>query len=153
MYFCLHSSSLHSIAMRRENPSKVHNVWTPSWHPCTRIWLSATLVALCGSSAAHVSISQWQKATFFVLPSQYGDIYTLFFKDRYFVRKTFSLPVFSVAASKLLWHMTLMSLFFKEVDDKKCCFFCFFAVWSLQWPKYCRAAASYCQCCQFVFVR
>lgn len=82
--FCLHSSSLYSIAMSRENPSKVHNVeLLLGAH--VRVWLSATLVALGGSSAAHVSILQWQKATF--LPSQYMGTYTVFFKERYLFEK------------------------------------------------------------------
>lgn len=152
MYFCLHSSSLHSIAMRRENPSKVHNVWTPSWHPCTYMaecHTGRTLRQLSGS-CVNITVAE---SHFFFLPSQYGDIYTLFFKDRYFVRKTFSLPVFSVAASKLLWHMTLMSLFFKEVDDENVGFFVFVQSDHSSGQNTAEPAGSYCQCCQFVFVR
>lgn len=75
-----YSPSLYTIAMRQENPSKCRML-DSLFGIHVRIWLSATLVALFRSSAAHVSILQWQKATF--LPSQYRHIYTLFFKSPY----------------------------------------------------------------------
>lgn len=78
MYFCLHSSSLCSVAMRRENPSKVHNVeLLLGTH--VRIWLGATLVALCGSSAARVNITVAESHFFFFFTfSIWGHVHIVF---------------------------------------------------------------------------
>lgn len=81
--------------MRQEHPSKVRPVeLLPGTH--ARMWAechtSRTPRQLSGP-CVNITVAE-SHSFFFFLPSQYGDVYTLFLKD--------PLPVFFVTASKLL---------------------------------------------------
>lgn len=93
--FHLHFISLHYCNETRKS-IKGQNVGL-RFGTHVRIWLSATLVALCGSSAAHCQYCSGRKPLFYLFSR--GTYTHCFFKRPLFVRITFWLPVFCVITS------------------------------------------------------